>query len=78
MKQKQGRGGLQIKTHLLLPLLVFIAAAALLLGFLQFRWISSVSTAEESRLKQSLRSSAGQVLSTAGDEVRVLQALLLI
>ncbi len=76
MKQRQGRGGHQGKTHILLPLLFLIAAAALLLGFLQFRWISSVSTAEGSRLKQSLRSSAGQVLSTAGDEVRVLQALL--
>ena len=76
MKPRQARGGNQGKTDLLLPLLFFIAAAALLLGFLQFRWISSVSTAEGSRLKQSLRNSAGQVLSTAGDEVRVLQALL--
>jgi len=68
--------GMKQRSSLLLPLLGLIAAAALLLGFLQFRWISSVSAAQGSRLKQSLRNSVGQVLSVAGDEVRVLQALL--
>ena len=76
MKKRNVRGAGQGQTHFLLPLLFLIAAAALLLGFLQFRWISSVSTAEGSRLKQSLRNSAAQVINVASDEVRVLQALL--
>ena len=76
MNKRNVRGAGQGKTDFLLPLLFLIAAAALLLGFLQFRWISSVSTAEGSRLKQSLRNSAAQVINVASDEVRVLQALL--
>jgi signal transduction histidine kinase len=59
----------------LLPLLLLlIAAAAVLLGILQFRWISRVTAAEGFRLEQSLRGSAARVLDAAADEVRVLQA----
>lgn len=76
MKQRREGRDLHRKTNLLPVFLFLIAAAAVFLGFLQFRWVSRVSVAEGSRLKQSLRSSAAQVLNTAGDEVRVLQALL--
>jgi len=76
MKQRRARDGFRRGGTLLPALLFLIAAAAVLLGFLQYRWISSVSTAEGARLKQSLRGAAGQVLGAAGDEVRVLMALL--
>ena len=72
MRHRPGGGDRAVR---LLPLLLLlIGAAALLLGILQFRWISRVTASEGSRLKQSLRSSAARVLDAAADEVRVLQA----
>jgi signal transduction histidine kinase len=73
MKHKPVGGDRAVR---LLPLLLLlIAAAAVLLGILQFRWISRVTAAEGARLKHSLRSSAARVLDAAADEVRVLHAL---
>ncbi len=77
-RRRKGRILQKSKTYLLPVFLLLIAAAAVFLGYLQFRWVNRVTSAEGSRLKQSLRSSAVQVLNAGGDETRVLQALLYI
>jgi signal transduction histidine kinase len=72
MKQRESR------KILLFIVTVCVAASIIALGSMQYLWVNRASEAEESRLQRSLRSSANQVLFSAGEEIRVLLAFLYI
>jgi signal transduction histidine kinase len=69
MKQRESR------KILLSIVTVCVAASIIALGSMQYLWVNRASEAEESRLQRSLRSSANQVLFSAGEEIRVQRSL---
>ncbi|HOV64925.1 MAG TPA: hypothetical protein PLG43_13710, partial [Spirochaetia bacterium] len=65
------RGGV-----ILILLIFFITASAVVLGILQYRWTSDVSETEENRLRRSLFASSAQVMNASKEEIIIPLELL--
>lgn len=65
------RGGV-----ILIFLIFFITASAVVLGILQYRWTSDVSETEENRLRRSLFTSSAQVMNASKEEIIIPLELL--